>query len=392
MIPILGPIVAALGGALGIGAGGAAATGLGSLLGNAWLPALGTGIGTLLTGGSGKDALRNAAIAGGGSMLFPGVGKSVSGGISQLLGIGGQQLSGPRDMGMAARFAPPDNPNRSGSTAPVNAPATLPPALGIAAMSRTGSATPGDRQDPMNFIPGISSMSRTGSATPGDRQSPMGFTTPRMGSATLGDRQSPMGFTPEIPQMESSPYESPYAAMMRGEEDRQKRAGEDLLRYSPDVTQTSSERKFDLGNRSLDLMYQGYNERPDIMSGDVDPSIAKELPYIDPYTMKRFATKEERDAAMEQTSAYRASDAPLRTYIARKYATGGEIQGPGTGTSDSVPATIYQNGTPVKKAALSDGEFVMTAKAVRGMGNGSRERGVTRMYELMRRFENGEMA
>jgi hypothetical protein len=180
--------------------------------------------------------------------------------------------------------------------------------------------------------------------------------------------------------------------MMREEQDRRNAAGEDLLRYSPDAVRTPAEIDFDLGNRSLDLMYQGYNERPDIMSGDVDPSIAKELPYIDPYTMKRFATKEERDAAMEQTTAYRASDAPLRTYIARKYATGGEIQGPGTGTSDSVPATIYQNGTPVKKAALSDGEFVMTAKAVRGMGNGSRERGVTRMYELMRRFENGEMA
>jgi len=359
MIPILGPIVAALGGALGIGAGGAAATGLGSLLSNAWLPALGTGIGTLLTGGSGKDALRNAAIAGGGSMLFPGVGKSVSGGISQLLGIGGQQLSGPRDMGMAARFSPPTN--RSGSTAPVNAPATLPPALGIAAMSRTGSATPGDRQDPMNFIPGISSMSRTGSATPGDRQSPMGFTTPRMGSATPGDRQSPMGFTtprmgsatpgdrqspmgftPEIPQMESSQYESPY-----GEE-------------------------FNLANEDSDIRTRGYGE------GLVDLGIAKRASFIDPFTRIRYATREERDAAMEKSS--------------KGFAMGGEIQGPGTGTSDSVPATIYQNGTPVKKAALSDGEFVMTAKAVRGMGNGSRERGVTRMYELMRRFENGEMA
>lgn len=71
---------------------------------------------------------------------------------------------------------------------------------------------------------------------------------------------------------------------------------------------------------------------------------------------------------------------------------GGEISGPGTGTSDSIPAEIYQDGKPVKKAALSDGEFVMTAKAVKGAGNGSRERGISRMYELMRRFEGGEMA
>jgi hypothetical protein len=73
------------------------------------------------------------------------------------------------------------------------------------------------------------------------------------------------------------------------------------------------------------------------------------------------------------------------------FAMGGEIEGPGTGTSDSIPAEIYQDGKPVQKAALSDGEFVMTADAVKGAGNGSRDRGVKRMYELMRRFESGEM-
>lgn len=378
MLPIIGPIVAALGGALGIGAGGAAATGLGSLLGNAWLPALGTGIGTLLTGGSGKDALRNAAIAGGGSMLFPGVGKSVSGGIAQLMGIGGQQVSGPTNMGMAARYAPlrrPEQTTASTMTAPASAPAAT--GAGISAM---GADIQERRR---STVPGISALS----SIPLD---------PRLGLESSFASKIPVDprleGLPEIPEIQSGGYQSPYVAMMREEQDRRNAAGEDLLRYSPDAVRTPAEIDFDLGNRSLDLMYQGYNERPDIMSGDVDPSIAKELPYIDPYTMKRFATKEERDAAMEQTTAYRASDAPLRTYIARKYATGGEIQGPGTGTSDSIPATIYQDGKPVKDAALSDGEFVMTADAVKGAGKGSRERGVTRMYELMRRFENGEMA
>jgi hypothetical protein len=36
---------------------------------------------------------------------------------------------------------------------------------------------------------------------------------------------------------------------------------------------------------------------------------------------------------------------------------------------------------------LSDGEFVMTARAVRGAGNGSRKDGVRRMYKMMRQFE-----
>ncbi len=54
---------------------------------------------------------------------------------------------------------------------------------------------------------------------------------------------------------------------------------------------------------------------------------------------------------------------------------GGAANGPGTGTSDSIPAR------------LSDGEFVMTSDAVRGMGDGSRKDGVRKMYDLMNSLE-----
>jgi hypothetical protein len=53
----------------------------------------------------------------------------------------------------------------------------------------------------------------------------------------------------------------------------------------------------------------------------------------------------------------------------------GQISGPGTATSDSIPAM------------LSDGEFVMTAKAVRGAGKGDRRAGAKRMYALMHQLE-----
>jgi hypothetical protein len=72
-----------------------------------------------------------------------------------------------------------------------------------------------------------------------------------------------------------------------------------------------------------------------------------------------------------------------------QFAMGGMIEGPGTGTSDSVDAVIMQNGVPVQEALLSDGEFVMTERAVRGAGNGDREQGAARMYEMMRQFERG---
>ena len=53
----------------------------------------------------------------------------------------------------------------------------------------------------------------------------------------------------------------------------------------------------------------------------------------------------------------------------------GGISGPGSGTSDDIPAM------------LSDGEFVMTANAVKGAGGGSRSAGTKKMYDMMRQFE-----
>jgi hypothetical protein len=69
------------------------------------------------------------------------------------------------------------------------------------------------------------------------------------------------------------------------------------------------------------------------------------------------------------------------------FARGGMVEGPGHGTSDSIRARIYQGGRPVQEARLSDGEFVMTNRAVRGAGNGDRGKGAAEMYRMMQRFE-----
>jgi len=71
----------------------------------------------------------------------------------------------------------------------------------------------------------------------------------------------------------------------------------------------------------------------------------------------------------------------------RAYARGGMIKGPGNGTSDSIPGTIYQGNKPVEDIAVSDGEFIMTNRAVKGAGNGDRNKGAARMYQMMREFE-----
>ena len=92
----------------------------------------------------------------------------------------------------------------------------------------------------------------------------------------------------------------------------------------------------------------------------------------------------------ERLPDYAGTAAPDYRYMApgvQMRAMGGFIEGPGTGKSDSIPAMIYQDGGPVQEARLSDGEFVMTADAVRGAGGGNRNKGAARMYELMRQYE-----
>lgn len=73
---------------------------------------------------------------------------------------------------------------------------------------------------------------------------------------------------------------------------------------------------------------------------------------------------------------FRAADGGLASLARGGYPRKtGAISGPGTETSDSIPAM------------LSDGEFVMTAKAVKGIGGGSRRAGAKKMYALMHQLE-----
>ena len=94
-------------------------------------------------------------------------------------------------------------------------------------------------------------------------------------------------------------------------------------------------------------------------------------------------------ATGERNPSYQGIAAPGTPVVSYrpKMAMGGFIEGPGTGTSDSIPAAIYQDGGRVQEARLSDGEFVMTADAVKGAGGGDRDKGAAKMYQMMNQFE-----
>jgi hypothetical protein len=112
--------------------------------------------------------------------------------------------------------------------------------------------------------------------------------------------------------------------------------------------------------------------------------------YFSQHTGQGYDTPEERDEAERAWRAARreqyGDDYSESSY---GYAYGGYVEGPGTGRSDSIPADIYQDGEPVQRARLSDGEFVMTERAVRGAGNGDRTAGAAKMYAMMQDLERG---
>lgn len=66
------------------------------------------------------------------------------------------------------------------------------------------------------------------------------------------------------------------------------------------------------------------------------------------------------------------------------YSDGGRLlRGPGDGVSDSIPAMIGKK----QPARLADGEFVVPARIVSELGNGSTEAGARKLYKMMDRIQ-----
>ena len=66
------------------------------------------------------------------------------------------------------------------------------------------------------------------------------------------------------------------------------------------------------------------------------------------------------------------------------YSDGGRLlKGPGDGVSDSIPATIGHK----QPARLADGEFVVPARIVSELGNGSTDAGARKLYAMMDRVQ-----
>ena len=87
---------------------------------------------------------------------------------------------------------------------------------------------------------------------------------------------------------------------------------------------------------------------------------------------------------MDIATAGAARGGNIQRYNLGGYSDGGRLlRGPGDGVSDSIPATIGGK----QPARLADGEFVVPARIVSEIGNGSTEAGARKLYAMMDRVQ-----
>jgi hypothetical protein len=109
--------------------------------------------------------------------------------------------------------------------------------------------------------------------------------------------------------------------------------------------------------------------------------------YSDPSMqrpMSRAVVNPSGDVGVDNfTGEARMADGGLSTL--GSYSDGGRLlKGPGDGVSDSIPASIGDR----QPARLADGEFVVPARIVSEIGNGSTEAGARKLYKMMERVQH----
>jgi len=90
------------------------------------------------------------------------------------------------------------------------------------------------------------------------------------------------------------------------------------------------------------------------------------------------------DASTQQYTKMASGGLSDAQYNLGGYSDGGRLlRGPGDGVSDSIPAVIGKK----QPARLADGEFVVPARIVSELGNGSTEAGARKLYAMMDRIQ-----
>lgn len=104
-------------------------------------------------------------------------------------------------------------------------------------------------------------------------------------------------------------------------------------------------------------------------------------PKKDPRTQDPYDFADMRDPKAMSKAASRFNNGGLAGLNSFSAGGGRFLNGPGDGVSDSIPATIEGH----QPARLADGEFVIDARTVSEIGNGSSKAGAKKLYAMMDR-------
>ena len=155
--------------------------------------------------------------------------------------------------------------------------------------------------------------------------------------------------------------------------------------------------------------------KPEGYGGVIDSSNFLKGLYVSKFTGKHYDSAEARnladqyaeEKAKEEVPSDYTAVAPVEYSMGTPvgFAMGGRIQGPGSGTSDSIPARIYQDGRPVSEARLSNNEVVLShrdlaeldpngdsdraAETLGQASSGDRGQMAAKMYANVRNFRAG---
>jgi hypothetical protein len=121
-------------------------------------------------------------------------------------------------------------------------------------------------------------------------------------------------------------------------------------------------------------------------------SAAVPQPYVPPSPVipgsqvysPAMTPEEQRLQSILQSQPKNMASGGMSSYNLGGYSDGGRLlKGPGDGVSDSIPASIGDR----QPARLADGEFVIPARIVSEIGNGSTDAGARKLYAMMQRIQ-----
>ena len=399
-------------------------------LGPIYGAAVGSGVATLINGGSFKDALKSAAVGGLTAGVFQGFtggqgsfGANVQAGLADPLGRVSQTVSGLGSTVTGGGFTGPGNlftpyaaPGAAavpGAELPAQGAPDAAPAGGGSSSVTTGQAAetavgPGTFGENLKdaFMPGGKSFGEamgdaffpkptvtvggTTLVNPTASQvltaggvNPMTATGAQYAAASNLIKEAAPGFLRTYGPMAAvgtavaagagmfKPVPAEPAGVVQRDAEGNAVTGSDLIAQNPGQYLVS-----DLGSRVLDTQTGLYQTRPIGGIGDLSPTYQMPTTYSVPTT---FPTN--------TPAPYLRQSNPggpfARPYVVQA-AEGGAIfprRNGGIMPDEGVP------GKDSVRAMLMPGEFVMTTNAVRGAGNGDVKNGIRNMYSMMRNLE-----